>query len=64
MTVETVAEFARVLQDFEKLCARLGIKVLERSVVDHKHRYRLGGKLLPNLLGEIAIYRVVLEGRG
>ena len=51
------------LKDFERLCSKLGIRVLERSVVDHAHRYRLGGKLMPNLLGEIAIYRVVLDGR-
>ncbi len=49
------------LKDFERLCERLGIRVLERSVVDHAHRYRLGGKLLPNLLGEIAIYRIIQE---
>ena len=49
------------LKDFEALCAQLGIRILQRKVVDHAHRYRLGGKLLPNLLGEIAIYRFILE---
>ncbi len=49
------------LKDFEALCAQLGIRILQRSVVDHAHRYRLGGKLLPNLLGEIAIYRFIRE---
>ena len=49
------------LRDFEALCAKLGIRILQRSVVDHAHRYRLGGKLLPNLLGEIAIYRFIQE---
>lgn len=45
------------LTDFEKLCKTLGIKILERTVVDHAHRASLGMSLLPNLLGEIAIYR-------
>lgn len=49
------------LGDFEALCRTLGIRILQRSVVDHAHRYRLGGKLLPNLLGEIAIYRFIRE---
>ncbi len=49
------------LKDFEALCAKLGIRILQRSVVDHAHRYHLGGKLLPNLLGEIAIYRFIRE---
>ncbi len=49
------------LRDFEALCVRLGIRILQRSVVDHAHRYRLGGKLLPNLLGEIAIYRFIRD---
>ncbi len=34
---------------------------MQRRVVDHAHRYRLGGRLLPNLLGEIAIYRFIRE---
>ena len=45
------------LTDFEKLCKTLGIEILERTVVDHAHRSSLGMSLLPNLLGEIAIYR-------
>ena len=49
------------LKDFEALCAKLRIRILQRSVVDHAHRYRLGGKLLPNLLGEVAIYRFIQE---
>lgn len=49
------------LKDFEALCRQLGIRILQRSVVDHTHRYRLGGRLLPNLLGEIAIYRFIRE---
>ena len=42
------------LADFETLCAKLGIRVLERQVLH-------GGRsvtLLPNLLGSLAVYRV------
>ncbi|OQW95360.1 MAG: methionine biosynthesis protein MetW [Beggiatoa sp. IS2] len=45
------------LHDFEELCTQLGIKVLQRAVVDSTHRTRLGMRLLPNLFGEIALYR-------
>ncbi len=46
------------LNDFEKLCSKHDIQILERAVVDHSHKK--GGwltNLFPNLLGEIAIYR-------
>ena len=46
------------LTDFEKLCLKHDIQILERAVVDHSHKK--GGwltNLFPNLLGEIAIYR-------
>jgi methionine biosynthesis protein MetW len=46
------------LNDFEKLCLKHDIQILERAVVDHSHKK--GGwltNLFPNLLGEIAIYR-------
>jgi methionine biosynthesis protein MetW len=45
------------LTDFEQLCDKLGIEVIERTVVDAKHRSSFGMRLLPNLLGEVAIYR-------
>ncbi len=45
------------LSDFEALCQDLGIEILERTTVDHTHRTSLGMRLLPNLLGEIALYR-------
>ena len=41
------------LADFEALCAKLGVRVLERLVLD-------GGRevsFLPNLLGSLAVYR-------
>ncbi len=43
------------LKDFEILCAHLGIHVLQRTVVDHAHRKEI--TTLPNLFGEIALYR-------
>ncbi len=46
------------LSDFETLCARLDIEILERQVVDVAHRNRFIMNLWPNLLGEIAIYRI------
>ena len=42
------------LSDFEDLCAKLGIRVLERLVL----RDGKPVTLLPNLLGSLAIYRV------
>jgi len=45
------------LQDFEALCKTNSIKIIQRAAVDHAHRYSLGSKLFPNLLGEIALYR-------
>lgn len=45
------------LKDFEQLCHYLDIQVLQRSVVDTAHRSSIGMRLLPNLLGEIALYR-------
>jgi len=45
------------LRDFETLCRNEGIEVLESQVVDHAHRQRLGLRLFPNMLGEIALYR-------
>jgi len=40
--------------DFDALCAERGIHVLERVVLHQTHRVRL----LPNLLGSLAIYRI------
>lgn len=46
------------LNDFEALCTRLDIEILERQVVDVSHRNSFIMNLWPNLLGEIAIYRL------
>jgi methionine biosynthesis protein MetW len=45
------------LKDFERLCHKKGIHILQRAVVDTTHQSSLGMKLFPNLLGEIALYR-------
>lgn len=45
-------------QDFEKLCSEKGLHILDRTVVNKDHQESLAIRLWPNLLGEIAIYRV------
>ncbi|MDQ3731368.1 MAG: methionine biosynthesis protein MetW [Pseudomonadota bacterium] len=45
------------LRDFECLCRQLEIVILQRAVVDYAHHASWGTRLLPNLLGEIALYR-------
>jgi methionine biosynthesis protein MetW len=45
------------IRDFERLCDSLGIEILQRSVVDPDHNTRPLMRLLPNLFGEIALYR-------
>ncbi len=45
------------IKDFEKLCRDLRFTILERHAVDHARKTSLGLRLLPNLLGEIALYR-------
>jgi methionine biosynthesis protein MetW len=45
------------VKDFERLCAERNIRVLQRTMVNHAHRYSIGDHLLPNLLGQNALYR-------
>ena len=45
------------IADFEELCGLLDVEILQRATVDHAHRSSFGMRLLPNLLGEIALYR-------
>ena len=45
------------LRDFETLCHKQSIDILEYRAVDHEHKTSLGLRLFPNLLGEIALYR-------
>ena len=47
------------VSDFEIFCRQRGIKILERTFVDHTHRRSsLMMKLFPNLFSEIALYRI------
>ncbi|MEN8215253.1 MAG: methionine biosynthesis protein MetW [Pseudomonadota bacterium] len=46
------------LRDFEKLCEELDIEVLQRAVVDKRHHSSWFMRLMPNLFGEIALYRL------
>ncbi len=45
-------------RDFEVLCRERNIKILERTVVDRNHQANWKIKLMPNLLGEIALYHI------
>jgi len=45
------------LKDFEELCEKLDIEILERRAVSHNNKSGPGLKLFPNLFGEIALYR-------
>lgn len=50
------------LHDFESLCEELGIEVLQRAVVKHSTlQPTFMAKVLPNLFGETAIYRIQLK---
>ncbi|PTQ91425.1 methionine biosynthesis protein MetW [Agitococcus lubricus] len=44
--------------DFEELCQQLGIRILNRLAVDDDQQRSFLTKRFPNLLGEVAIYRV------
>lgn len=43
--------------DFEALCDKLGIEIIERRALTFSNKTSLGLRLFPNLLGEIAMYR-------
>jgi methionine biosynthesis protein MetW len=49
------------LTDFERLCRAKGIEVLQRAVVDIEHQEMPLMRIFPNLLGELAIYRLCLQ---
>jgi len=49
------------VKDFERLCLRKGIEILQRAVVDTDHRPTFLMQLMPNLFGEIALYRLRLR---
>ncbi len=45
------------VSDFENLCRERGIRILQRTMVNHAHRRSTGDSLWPNLLGRVALYR-------
>lgn len=45
-------------KDFENLCRERSVKILDRLVVDQTHQSSRLSAMWPNLLGEVAIYRV------
>lgn len=45
------------VSDFERLCEERGYHILRRAAVDRYHRTNPGARLLPNLLGESAMYQ-------
>jgi methionine biosynthesis protein MetW len=44
--------------DFENLCEEKGLEVVARTVVNSEHRSTFGMRIAPNLLGEVALYKV------
>ncbi len=46
------------IHDFEALCDELGIHILERRVLSHDFKRPLLASLIPNLFGEVALYRI------
>ncbi len=45
------------VKDFQQLCRARNIKIQEKVILDHAHRASAPITFLPNLLGQIAIYR-------
>lgn len=45
------------IKDFESLCEQKNIEILERQVLDQSMRPRRRSGVLPNILGEVALYR-------
>lgn len=50
------------VKDFEELCHNRRITILDRTVVDHEHQHHWWTRIWPNMLGEIAIYRITRQG--
>ena len=46
------------IRDFDVYCAEKGIRVLDRLVLNHRHQTTVPTQLLPNLFGELALYRL------
>jgi methionine biosynthesis protein MetW len=45
------------LKDFEELCRKKDINIVQRTTLDYSHRPSALINLMPNLLAEIALYR-------
>ncbi|OUS24410.1 methionine biosynthesis protein MetW [Gammaproteobacteria bacterium 45_16_T64] len=45
-------------KDFEALCHRKSLSILDRTVIDANANASLASKLMPNLFGETAIYHI------
>lgn len=45
-------------KDFEILCRENNIRILKKTVVDNEHIENWKVKMLPNILGEIALYHI------
>ncbi len=45
-------------KDFEILCKEQGIRIIKRTVVDNDHEENWKINLMPNILGEIALYHI------
>ncbi len=48
-------------KDFEILCKEQQVRILKRTVVDNDHLENWKIKLMPNILGEIALYHIEKE---
>jgi hypothetical protein len=46
------------IRDFEELCQRKNIEIRQRAMVDTAHRSSPQLRLFPNLLAELALYRL------
>lgn len=46
------------VRDFERLCDEKQVQLVQRHVVNHAHRATRATRLVPNLLGEIALYQL------
>ena len=46
------------IKDFNRLCRERNYRVLDHTVADRTHQSSWWMDLLPNLMGEIAIYRL------
>lgn len=46
------------IDDFEALCGELSIHILERRVLSHDYKSPWLARWMPNLFGEVALYRI------